>query len=298
MFDRFLQPYFVWRPGQIVRAVRQKFAGPASGVATVRLPWGLDIRFPADDYIGHCLRMHGIMAVEACEAVFRLLDPGECGVDVGANVGIVSSAMVRRAGQSGRVVAFEMMPQTFGYLAENLAAWKRLCPDSAAVNCPVSDSESAVNIGLSSDFPLNSGVAYVTRGEVPAGTASLVATARTLDSYFPEPQAIHVLKLDVERHELPVLKGAARLLASGRVRDVVFEDALAPDSPAKEFLRSNAYSLFALRNGAFRTALAPLPATGGRPGADSDEYVDFLATRDPDRARSRWQRRGYLCLTA
>lgn len=242
--------------------------------------------------------MHGIIAMEACEAVFRLLDEGETGVDAGANVGTVCSSMVHRVGRSGHVLAFEMMPQTFAMLNENVEAWKSRCPQVEAFHCALSDSETTINIGLSPDFLVNTGVAYATHGDVHPGHQVLSAQAKRLDSFLSAEQSIHLLKLDVERHEYAVLKGAEELLKSGRIRDIVLEDATHEDSTVKQLLRSNGYSFFSMQAGLFGVSLIPFQPSASHSDTNADDYSDFLATRNPERALARWAKRGYRCLSA
>lgn len=295
MLNRILQPYFIWRPWQIVRALRRKVSGKLTGMTSIRLPWGAEICFPSHDYIAHQLTMHGITALESCEAVFRLLDPGETAVDAGANIGTVSSAMIHCTGPTGRVTAFEMMPQTYRFLADNYKNWKAACAEARAVECALSNSETTVNIGLSSDFALNTGVAYATHGEVFTGHQSIPSLAKTLDSFFPAPQIIHFLKLDVERHELAVLEGARELLRSGRLRDMVFEDDVDAESPVKHLLKQHGYTLFTMQPNLFGLKLIRMQDKTDEVTAGKG-IADYLATRDPHRVESRWTTSGYLCL--
>lgn len=295
MLNRILQPHFIWRPWQFVKALRRKVSGKLTGMTSIRLPWGADIRFPSHDYIAHQLTMHGITALEACEAVFRLLDPAETAVDAGANIGTVSSAMIHCTGPKGRVTAFEMMPQTYRILKENYNNWQSACSEARAVECALSNSDTTVNIGLSSDFALNTGVAYATHGEVFAGHQSISSPAKTLDSFFPAPQTIHFLKLDVERHELAVLEGASELLKSGRLRDMVFEDDIAADSPVKQLLMRYGYTIFTMHPKLFGIKIVRFEGYTDKVTARKG-IADYLATRDPQRVESRWASSGYRCL--
>jgi FkbM family methyltransferase len=295
LLNRILQPYFVWRPSQFFRALSQKWAKPTATASTV-LPWGATIRFPGHDLIARHLLMYGITGMEACEAVCRLLDPGETAVDAGANVGTVSSCMMHRVGKTGRVMAFEMMPATYQFLNENYQAWKPLCPNSEAVQLALSDRETTVNIGLSPDFHQNSGVAYARHGEVHPGHEHLTAAAKPLDAFFPAPEKIHFLKLDVERHEHEVLLGARELMSSRRIRDIVFEDIKGMETPVKTYLREQGYALFTMTPKLMGVELEPFQPQGDATTLDENAYADFLATLEVDRLKKRWASRGYQCL--
>ncbi len=55
---------------------------------------------------------------------------------------------------------------------------------------------------------------------------------------------IGFLKLDVEGHELQLLEGAQNLIASGNIRDILFEEFGTPPTPLSQFLEDNGYTLY------------------------------------------------------
>ncbi len=58
------------------------------------------------------------------EAIWRLLDPGAYAVDVGANIGHMTSVMAARVGVTGRVLAWRPHPDIYDELAANVGAWE------------------------------------------------------------------------------------------------------------------------------------------------------------------------------
>ena len=58
------------------------------------------------------------------ETLWRLTDPGDLAIDVGANIGYTTSILGVRVGPRGRVHSFEPHPQVFASLAENVERWK------------------------------------------------------------------------------------------------------------------------------------------------------------------------------
>jgi len=143
-----------------------------------------------------------------------LLEPMDTFVDVGANVGLFSSVMVRvkHAFPHIKFYAFEPNPDTVKRLRETLKDGNVEILDYALSNqngerefCEASGSGSFGVKHASYPFQIHSRTRPV--------------KTRTLDSLDISGGSI-VLKIDVECHEREVIEGAAGLLASGRVKAV------------------------------------------------------------------------------
>jgi hypothetical protein len=87
-----------------------------------------------------------------------------------------------------------------------------------------------------------------------------------------------------------VLRGATGLLASGAIRDIVFEDHDDYPSEATKIVEDAGYELISLDNDLWGLRLVA-PADRGDPPAWPGP--SYLATRDPARARERLERRGW-----
>ena len=99
----------------------------------------------------------------------------------------------------------------------------------------------------------------------------------------------------MEGHEATVLQGAEKLLSTGRLRDLIFEDFQPQLSPAAEILEATGYTVLKLYVTWRKPCLLPLlDAMENLPkGLFSFNY---LATLDPDRVRARFHRPGWQCL--
>ena len=130
------------------------------------------------------------------------LKPGECYVDVGANIGSTVIAGAAAVGSAGRVLAVEPHPRIFRYLlgnvklnrianviAENVAL--AAAPGSASFSDSRSDDQNHVE---------------------PAGGGKLTVKLATLDSVAGAYPSIALLKIDVEGYEAQVLGGARETL--------------------------------------------------------------------------------------
>jgi len=220
---------------------------------------------------------------------WRLVREGDFVVDVGANIGVVSCAMAACVGPGGRVLAIEMMPDTFRRLKSNVDRWGN---DRTAVQCfniALSDRAGEVTVGLSADFEINKGVAFVSHQPIPRDCVALRVPSITL-SQLPIDREITLLKIDVERHEEQVLLGASTLLQARSVRHIVFEDWEVANTPAKKLLAAFGYTVWCLRAGPFGLRLRPPPAD------DRLIHVDCLATLDPNSVRAAFAKPGYRAL--
>ena len=139
------------------------------------------------------------------------LKPGDWALDIGANNGTYTIAMARLVGKQGRVIAFEPIPETFATLVSNLdvAAFRNV----TAINAAVSDHAALSEMGVPR---FESGLEnfYMARLQ-PAGSGSLTRAQKVLTLAIDNldlPAAIALVKIDVEGHEEPAVRGMWRLI--------------------------------------------------------------------------------------
>lgn len=196
------------------------------------------------------------------------LRPGDTYVDVGANIGALALHAATLVGARGRVSAIEAHPRTFGFLRDNV----RL--NGAAV--------TALNYAAGEE----SGTLRFTsmRGDDKNGVSAqgaLEVPVRPLDELLAALDGpIHLLKLDVEGFELPVLRGAAAVLA--RTECVYFEVSLLSDGyghPAEAVVAELAGQGF--------TVLDDAGEPVARPFVASRRTANLTAVRSVARFRAR-----------
>jgi FkbM family methyltransferase len=288
-FRFFAMPEYFFNPRQALRRFRRLWHRQQP-IERLRLPWGASIVAHTEENIGRALYYYGIFDKVVPEAIFRLLDPGEVGVEIGANIGQNCSCMAYRAGPGGSVLAFEPHPEILSELRGNVALW----PENRFARVriePVALSAEAGEAWLDSgpEFETNRGSAAI---NATAARGFKVRLAR-LDDYLREARQVGFCKIDVEGHELNVLRGATDLLKRGAVRDIVFEDYEPQPSAVTDFLREHGYEVFKLGEEWLRPTLLGLqtPASADRP-----DTHNFLATLNPVRARERYGPAGWRCL--
>jgi FkbM family methyltransferase len=288
-------PEYIYQPGASLRRVFGRETGTGSMI--VQLPWGLQIEVDLGEAIGRALCHHGLFEISVVEAIFRLTDPSDIFLDVGANIGFMSAAAV--SANAREIYSFEPHPALFDRLSRNIAMWEKARPAIAGrVQCmqvAISEKPGHTTLYIPSGFNTNKGISSLEAGagEVPGLTLDVRAT--TLDEIIGE-RSIGILKIDIEGHELKAFAASRKTLDAGRVRDIIFEDFEGMTSRVARLLSEAGYTLFGLNKTVFGPALLDTEDRVRRFRSFSNESRNFLATLDPDRARSRMMKRGYRCL--
>ena len=277
------KPWYVQRPRQLARRLRQLLTAPPVGLTAVTLPWGATVRVNAAETIGRAVWTTGVYDLAVCEVLFRLMPAGGAAIDAGANVGVLATLLAAKAGPAGRVECFEPHPLLAGRLRDNLA---RYAPQAAVHAVALSDRVGFARMVTPPDFAANEGLGRLADGPTLDGVE--VETA-TLDALFPAAR-FDVLKLDVEGHEAAALRGTQGLLGRGAIRHVVFEDHAVATSAAAAILTAAGYTLWQLGWALRGPATAALSA----PRLCRDyEAPSYLATLDPAGAKALLAPRGW-----
>ncbi len=294
LFNLLKRPEYLFRPSQIgVRLKRfSKAPGPRE---TVTLPWGAPVAVHLNAPVGNEIIWHGIVDKIVPESIARLLDTGETGIDIGANIGQNCSIMAAVSGPNGVIDAFEPHPEIFKELEQNHRQWPT---DGFAPvrleQVALGSEERTARLVAGEEFDSNRGVARIeNEGESSAGSHSV--KMKRLDDYLLDRPAPCVVKIDVEGAELQVLQGGCESLKQRRIRDLIFEDFEPQPNRLTDHLRAAGFTLFALLPRWIGPSLAPLNESWSAPPSFS---YNFLATLDPERALRRFRPRGWYCLNS
>ena len=292
------KPHYVCRPGQLFRRLAHTLRGvPPGQLESAALPWGLTIQYHSEEMIGSSIRRTGIFDLCVTEALWRLLEPGETALDIGANIGYMTSVMAARVGKDGQVLSFEPHPEIFRELSNNVHSWNNspLTGRIEAYKIAMSDRVGAGWLATTPEFASNRGTATLLTGATAGeDTALLNVSILPLDEFPGLPPQIGVMKVDVEGHEAQVFQGAKKLLAAGRVRDIVFEEHSPYPTAVTGLLESAGYTLFVLDQAPSGPVAAPVTEFAERRLQDAPNY---LATREPARALDRLRKRGWATLS-
>lgn len=144
--------------------------------------------------------------VEAC--IRTILQPGQTAIDVGANLGYLTAVMAQCVGLGGRVWSFEPVPETFELLAlcRSLNDYTQVTPIRVALG----ESDGSTEITYDKR---HSGIATLHPDKVAGETQRV--ELRSLDALVAAGevgQHPSLMKIDVEGHELAVLRGAREII--------------------------------------------------------------------------------------
>lgn len=141
----------------------------------------------------------------------RYLKPGDCFLDVGANIGLFSLNASVCVGEQGSVYAFEPAPVTFDRLKANVAL--NQFRNIKTENFGLSDQNDTLqfHVSLSGYDAWNSFASLNDVGEITTIDVPVIS----LDEYISSNRLsnISLIKIDVEGWEMNVLKGATELLS-------------------------------------------------------------------------------------
>lgn len=296
VFHRLVKPEYLLRPSQIIRRLNRTWARRIPQSAVVRLPWGLPLEVVPRETIGGGIWRLGVHELTASEVLWRLMDPGECAADIGANIGYFTSLMSRRAGATGSVLAFEPHPEMQRRLTGNIARWTATAAGRVEVfPCALSDFDGEADLYMPTSFERNTGTAFVPSSAPPADLVRIAVTARRMDSLVAPGDSPVVVKIDVEGHEARVFAGAGALLAAGHVRDLLFEEHRPYPAESHRLLQQRGYTLYRVNRGILGPRLeSPDSVSSGIPW----EAPCFLATLDSTRAEARLRKGGWMCLSS
>jgi FkbM family methyltransferase len=299
LYQKLNKPEYWFRPGQIFKKL-ENICGRYSSITTtnVRLPWGSTLQVNPHETIGHNLVTLGVYELAVSEILWRLTEPGDWCLDIGANIGYMTSLLAARAQAGGRVSSFEPHPLIFGRLQANL----KNCVNGN--NSPIQANQIAIgaadgktHLVEPDGFNNNEGNAMLTDNLLSDKKSHQIDISR-LDSLFCAREQFGVVKIDVEGWELSVFEGAKRLLAEKRIRDIVFEDFAAFPSDSVKCLQNNGFTVF----GVAKRILGPLIWNPSKTKSTDlllpYEPVNYLATINPGRALKLLQPRGWFCLKA
>lgn len=158
-------------------------------------------------------------------------------VDVGANTGFYS-LLHAAVEPEGRSIAFEPFPPAAAVLRENIAL--NLLDDRISLR-PEAVSESKGASDLFVPPPLHGLLesrSSLERTFSEAHDAVLTVETTSLDGIGDALDGLSILKIDVEGHELAVLKGARETI--GRYRPLIILGVLGPDHVALDAIRAGA----------------------------------------------------------
>ena len=142
--------------------------------------------------------------------ILAVLRPGDFAADIGAHKGSYTCWMRHAVGPTGKVIAFEPQAGLAAYLEAACAAmrWSNV----RILGCALSDRPGAATLHIPGIGP-SPGASLERSTDSAAPGRQQTCPVETLDHVLENETAPALLKIDVEGHELRVLRGAERTIA-------------------------------------------------------------------------------------
>jgi len=184
-------------------------APPAGQILDVRrggINWNLDLV----EGIDFSIFLLGAFEPSTARAIRSLVHPGDTVFDIGANIGAHTLPLAKAVGASGRVFAFEATDFAFHKLQKNLSLNLELQSRVVATQVVLVDTPGLTeHPDIYSSWPLQPGPDAHPK-HLGRRQTTLSAQVGTLDEVARDLKVsrVDLIKLDVDGHEYPVLKGA------------------------------------------------------------------------------------------
>ena len=195
------------------------------------------VRVSLGDFVGRSVFLFGDLDPKLTWIVKRLLKPGDCAIDVGANIGTLTLLMSRLVTSTGIVHAFEPNPNLYDDLTAALSRSK--AGNTSVHQLALASTEGKASLYVPSS---NWGAGALSKRDNCEQTIFSVQTAR-LDDICLE-QDIALIKVDAEDAEYEVLKGGERILK--RTRAIILESVHPQTDKAIKLLRSHNFEFLSI----------------------------------------------------
>ena len=160
-----------------------------------------------------------------------LVSPGDCVIDVGANIGTWSMVLSKHVGPRGKVIAIEPFPTTFGILKSITASTENI----VLYNVAMSDTEGTARMMMAYD---SRGIRNHYLAAIHSGPGGTSVRKITLDLLAREhglrPRFV---KIDAEGHELFIIRGGLRTIEECRPALCIETDLNSPQSDGAQVRR-------------------------------------------------------------
>jgi len=180
-----------------------------AGVNTIETVSGLSFALDLSDYAS-CMMFYGVFSSELIQLLSALVHRGDSVIDVGAQLGYISSHLARLVGPTGQVHSFEPDPSALARLQASTAAngqdWIKIFPFAAGRSASEIDFYVSPTIGWSTALG-ETHLQNLSRIKVRCAPIDELAAAEEVR------RPVCLIKIDVEGYECAVLEGMQRLLS-------------------------------------------------------------------------------------
>lgn len=292
MLTQLWKPWFVYQPGQLLRRGLLIIRPCPAGAQPLTTSWGASIVADPSRVVGLSIVTTGVYDLAVSEALLRLVDAGDTVIDAGGNIGYMSVLLSAGVGPGGTLLAFEPHPALFDLLCTNVRSVRAGSLERTELyRAALGAAAGTARLVVPPEFQDNDGLCSIATDAASSAPGFDVDVVTIDDTLGQRP--VSLMKLDVEGHELQVLRGSVAALGEGRIRHIVFEDHDVAHSEVVRVLRGFGYEIFSLGWSMNGPKVAPLE---GFTAAKPYEAPSYLATRASGDALARLAPRGWRVL--
>lgn len=191
--------------------------------------WGPVKYFLKDEYVGRSVHYYGEYNPDETEMIIHLAKPDMLCLDIGANIGCISQALVKSGFE---VVSFEPQPEVFNLLQFN-------CPDSKVYNVALGKEKSSAQMPKIYYSEKNNvgGLSLNTKSHL----GSYTVPVETLDSYNFDN--VGFIKIDVEGFEEQVLLGGKETINKYKPTLYIEDDRIHNRKALRDLIKQMGYTI-------------------------------------------------------
>jgi FkbM family methyltransferase len=261
-----LKVEYVYQPNYLFKRIFQPLKGSISHQQTAefKLRWGLTITANPYEEHGKILNRLGIIDLNVTESIWRLLKPDSTFLDVGANIGYMTSVAIARLesfpDSNGKVIAYEPHPGIYNnFLQPNVDRWISQIDRTQVIlhQVALSDCTGATELAIPVEFSQNQGLAqvisisedaeeFVIKHSTSQSFDRIAIECQRLDDCLGSSEIVDLMKIDVEGHELAVFEGCIKCLEEHRIHHIIFEAHDGYHTPLTDLLESKGYTIFGI----------------------------------------------------
>jgi len=166
----------------------------------------------------HCLNILNHGGFETIKIFEKYLSKGDHFIDIGANLGYMSINASKIVGPNGKILAFEPDNTIYSLLEKNISLNNSTNITLSKIGLSDYDGEASFNIATESGLSRLENKYNNLEGLILKSKTTI--KVNTLDNFIIENKIsninIKMIKIDVEGHELSILKGGINLLKSSK----------------------------------------------------------------------------------
>tara|TARA_R110002072_G_scaffold64203_3_gene159419 strand:- start:31086 stop:32012 length:927 start_codon:yes stop_codon:yes gene_type:complete len=224
IYTGLIKPEYILRPFQLVHRLTNKI--PQNKIIELKLPWNSPFELKSSDDIGRTIFHLGFYELSLSELIWRAIEKSDSFIDVGTNIGYFTSLALANKNFNGKVTSFEPHPELIKAAKKNIDFTNK-ANRVDLLEYALSDQDGEATLFIPVDMENNNGLASLERPEDAIGSEIQVQVKRLDDLVSNDIK--HIIKIDTEGHEASVLKGATKLLESGSLEVIFFEEHASPD---------------------------------------------------------------------